>query len=92
MIFQILSIPKLQRLKTPTYLILGTRDRTGPGRAWKKKGVTFKLGQYQHMDKRLKDLNPKLNIMTLKGLGHLPHFEDYKRFSKYFYEIFQNNN
>lgn len=87
-IFSESIIPKLKRLKMPTYFILGTRDRTGPGRGWKKEGVTFKLGQYQLMGKRLRKLNSKLTITTLKGLGHLPHFEDYKRFSKYFYKIF----
>ncbi len=76
-------------LKVPVTLVLGTRDRTGPGRGWKKPGVTKKLGLYQNLGREIKKLNPKfVTVINLKGLGHMPHFEDYYRFSKVFYPLF----
>ena len=37
-------VDKFPDLTSPTYLIIGTRDKTGPGRGWKKEGVTRTLG------------------------------------------------
>lgn len=82
-------VSKFEDLKTETILVLGTRDRTGPGRGWKKEGVTRKLGQYHKLGKQIKALNPKnIKLIELDGLGHMPQFEDYKRFSKEFFALF----
>jgi len=81
-------LPRIEGLKPKTTLILGTRDKTGPGRGWKKKGVTHKLGQYDRLGKDFKKLLPKTKLIELSGLGHMPHFEDYPRFSKVFYPLF----
>lgn len=81
-------VEKFPKIKAKTVLIIGTRDRTGPGRGWKRKGVKRKLGQYQNLGKDIKKENPKLKLVELKGLGHMPQFEDYKRFAKVFYPEF----
>ncbi|EPZ50308.1 putative lysophospholipase [Bacteriovorax sp. BAL6_X] len=81
-------VVKFPKIKAKTVLILGTRDRTGPGRGWKKKGVKRKLGQYQNLGKDLKKENPKLKLIELDGLGHMPQFENYSRFAKVFYPEF----
>lgn len=82
-------VSKISSLKIETHLILGTRDRTGPGRGWKKKGVSKKLGLYQNLGKEIKSLNPrKIKLIELEGLGHMPQFEDYSAFAKVFYPIF----
>ncbi len=79
----------LKNLDIKLYLILGTRDRTGPGRAWKKQGVKRKLGQYQNLGREVKALNSShIKLIELQELGHMPHFEDYSRFSKVFYPLF----
>ncbi len=78
-------IDKLERTQVPISILLGIRDRTGPGRKWKKEGVNYQLGQYQLMKSRLVKLSDKIHIKNLNDLGHLPHFEDYERFSKSFY-------
>lgn len=75
---------KLKNLSVSTTLIMGTRDRTGPGRNWKKDGVTHKLGQYQNFGKKFRDVRPSLKVIELKDLGHVPQFEDFSRFSKAF--------
>lgn len=87
-IFEDNVVAKFPKIMAKTVLILGTRDRTGPGRGWKRKGVKRKLGQYQSLGKELKKENPKLKLVELKGLGHMPQFEDYKRFSKVFFREF----
>ena len=81
-------LPRIKALKVPTVLIIGTRDKTGPGRNWKKPGVTTKLGQYQLFGNRFKRLAPKSKVIELQGVGHMPQFEDYKRFSRVFYNLF----
>ena len=80
-------VSKFPKIKNETHLIIGTRDRTGPGRFWKKEGVKYKLGQYQYLGKQAHRKIKNSKLYELKGLGHMPHFEDYKRFSKVFYSI-----
>ncbi len=75
---------KFSSIKTETVLILGTRDRTGPGRGWKKKGVTYKLGQYQKLGKQVVKKFPNAKLYEMENIGHMPFFEDYDRFYKIF--------
>lgn len=79
---------KFKEVKIPVVLVIGTRDRTGPGRFWKKPGVKYKLGQYQNLGKKVHKLFPNSKLYDLKGLGHMPQFEDYGRFSKVFFRHF----
>lgn len=68
------------QLNVSTRLIIGTRDRTGPGRGWKKEGVTHLLGQYQELGKRTAAAIPNAELYELDGLGHMPQIEDFDRF------------
>lgn len=78
----------LPQLTVPVTLIIGTRDRTGPGRAFKKPGVTYKLGQYQVLGKKVADTLQKGSLIELDGLGHMPQFEDWTRFKAAFIPLF----
>jgi hypothetical protein len=71
-------------LRTSTTLILGTRDRTGPGRGWKKSGVSRELGRYDRLGAEIKNINASFDVVELDGLGHLPHIENFDRFSDVF--------
>lgn len=82
------TVARLKNIKVPSTLIIGTRDRTGPGRFWKKPGVTYKLGQYQNFKSKVNSLNPKINVIELKGLGHMPQYEDFETFSNVFFKLF----
>tara|TARA_R110001583_G_scaffold25094_14_gene91177 strand:- start:270 stop:1301 length:1032 start_codon:yes stop_codon:yes gene_type:complete len=75
---------KFSKISVPTSLIIGTRDRTGPGRGWKKPGVDYLLGQYQNLGKQAAELIPNADLYMLEGLGHLPHIEDFERFKPVF--------
>ncbi len=79
---------KMSEIKNKVFLVIGTRDQTGPGRSWKKPGVNHKLGDYKKLAKRTFKRFPSAKLYELKGLGHMPQFEDYKKFSSVFYPIF----
>lgn len=67
-------------LSVSAALILGTRDRTGPGRNWMKPGVQYELGRYDQLGDRIQQRNQSIEIFELKDLGHLPQIEDFERF------------
>ncbi|EQC43752.1 alpha/beta fold hydrolase [Bacteriovorax sp. Seq25_V] len=71
-------------INNPVTLILGTRDRTGPGRGFMKKGEKYQLGQYQNLGKKIIKLLKNGKYIELKGLGHMPQIEDFERFKKVF--------
>jgi pimeloyl-ACP methyl ester carboxylesterase len=80
MIFTQPVIEEFQYLTMPTTLILGTRDRTGPGRGWKKAGVARELGRYDQLGAEVLSRNPDIQLVALEGLGHMPQHEDFPRF------------
>jgi pimeloyl-ACP methyl ester carboxylesterase len=84
MIFTQPVVEEFAYLKVPTTLILGTRDRTGPGRNWKKPGVDYTLGRYDQLGEKIRQRNPNISLYKLEGLGHLPQIEDFERFKKVF--------
>jgi len=79
-------VGRFSEIKTKTYLIIGTRDTTGPGRGWLKEGVTRKLGEYKKLGRRAKNMINDSTLIELEGLGHMPQYEDYSVFIKAFYK------
>lgn len=75
---------KLAILKTETHLILGTRDRTAPGKGWQKPNSKRELGRYDRLGKEIKKRNSKIHLYELDGLGHMPQFENLGRFTEVF--------
>jgi pimeloyl-ACP methyl ester carboxylesterase len=80
MIFTQPVVTEFGDLSVPVSLIIGTRDRTGPGRNWMKPGVVRELGRYDRLGKEAAALIPGLALHELPGLGHLPHIEDFAVF------------
>jgi pimeloyl-ACP methyl ester carboxylesterase len=80
MIFTQPVITEFQDISVPVRLIIGTRDRTGPGRNWKKPGVDYELGRYDRLGKAAASLIPDAELYELNDLGHLPQIEDFERF------------
>ena len=78
-------VDDFKEIGNPITLIVGTRDRTGPGRGFKREGITYKLGQYQKLGKKISKSFKKGKLIELPGLGHMPQFEDWERFSKVFF-------
>ncbi len=84
MIFSGPVIEEFDDFKMPVTLILGTRDRTGPGRGWKKTGVEYELGRYDKLGAQVKARNAQIHVIELDNLGHLPQIENFERFEKAF--------
>ena len=91
MVFTQPVVEEFKDLAVPAALILGTRDRTGPGRHWMKKGVTYELGRYDLLGKRIRERNKTIDLFELDGLGHLPQIEDFERFSAAFKKALREN-
>lgn len=81
MIFTQPVITEFNDLSVPVSLIIGTRDRTGPGRKWKKENVDYELGRYDRLGKMATKLIPDAELYELPGLGHLPHIESFAEFT-----------
>ena len=79
---------RLHEINMDLTLIIGTRDRTGPGRGWMKKGTNYELGRYDKLGKAFKKRLPTAKVIELKDLGHMPQIEDYERFKKVFFPEF----
>ncbi|MDK2963238.1 MAG: hypothetical protein PWQ29_632 [Verrucomicrobiota bacterium] len=84
MIFTQPTVTEFPNIQVPTALILGTRDRTGPGRGWKRDGVDYELGRYDRLGRQVIKLIPQATLYELPGLGHLPQIEDFDRFKEVF--------
>ncbi|AIG00016.1 alpha/beta fold hydrolase [Alteromonas australica] len=84
MIFTQPVVEEFTHLNVPTTLILGTRDRTAPGRANKRDDVTRELGRYDKLGAEITARNPSIQVIELEGLGHLPQIEDFSRFKPNF--------
>jgi pimeloyl-ACP methyl ester carboxylesterase len=77
-------VDRFSQVTSETFLIIGTRDKTGPGRAWLKEGVTRKLGEYDKLGKNAHKMIKGSTLIELEGLGHMPQYEDYTAFKKAF--------
>ena len=88
LIFTGAVVNEFAKLSMPTHLIIGTRDTTGPGRGWKKPGVTRTLGQYDKLGKQAAEVIPNATLHELDDVGHMPQFEAFERYSAILHEIF----
>lgn len=84
MIFTQPVVTEFGDLSVPVSLIIGTRDRTGPGRNWMRPGVEYELGRYDRLGRTAAALIPGAVLFELPGLGHMPHIENFEAFSKVF--------
>ncbi|ENO13195.2 alpha/beta hydrolase [Marinobacter nanhaiticus D15-8W] len=84
MIFTQPVVEEYDDFNVPAALILGTRDRTGPGRNWKKEGVEYELGRYDQLGRAIRARNEDIQLYELEDLGHLPHIEAFDRFKTVF--------
>jgi pimeloyl-ACP methyl ester carboxylesterase len=83
-IFSESIVDRLPQIKNETFLIIGTRDKTGPGRGWLKKGITRTLGEYNKLGKIARDKIKGSTLLELEGLGHMPQYENYPVFADAF--------
>jgi pimeloyl-ACP methyl ester carboxylesterase len=89
MIFTQPVVTEFAHLSMPVSLIIGTRDRTGPGRNWKKAGTHYELGRYDKLGKKMLSIIPNGRLYEMNGLGHLPHVEDFEGFSQVLTQVLE---
>lgn len=78
---------EFKNIKTPTLLIIGTRDRTAIGKDRAPKELQSKMGQYQELGKKTQREIAGSKLVELENVGHLPHIEVYPKFFTALYEF-----
>ncbi|KPE52222.1 alpha/beta fold hydrolase [Chryseobacterium indologenes] len=78
---------EFKNLKTPTLLIIGTRDRTAIGKDRAPKELQPKMGQYQELGKKTQREIAGSELVELENVGHLPHIEVYPKFFNALYDF-----
>lgn len=78
---------EFKNIKTPTLLIIGTRDRTAIGKDRAPKEVQPTMGQYQELGKKTQQQIVGSKLVELENVGHLPHIEVYDKFWNALYEF-----
>lgn len=82
MIFTQPVVYEFPKLKVPTLLIIGTRDRTALGKANASEEVQSKMGLYQNLGKETQKKIPNSQLVEIENIGHLPHIEAFDKFIK----------
>lgn len=80
MIFTQPVVYEFNNIKTPTLLIIGTRDRTAIGKDRASKEMQPTMGLYHVLGKKTQKLIPGSKLVELEGIGHFPHIESFNRF------------
>jgi pimeloyl-ACP methyl ester carboxylesterase len=80
MIFTQPVVYEFPRVRAPTLLIIGQRDRTAIGRAWAPKDVAATLGDYPALGRKAAAAIPGAKLVEIEGAGHLPQVEAFERY------------
>jgi pimeloyl-ACP methyl ester carboxylesterase len=72
---------ELEHVKVKTILIVGELDRTAPGKEKADDEAAKKLGNYPVLAKAAAARIPNCELHILKGIGHIPHEEDFTQFT-----------
>jgi len=71
---------EFSELKTPTLLIIGTRDRTALGKNLVSKEVKATMGLYDQLGKETARKIPDAELVEIPDTGHLPHIEAFDEY------------
>jgi pimeloyl-ACP methyl ester carboxylesterase len=82
MIFTQPVVYEFPRLKVPTLLVIGQRDRTALGRAWAPKDVAATLGDYPALGKKTAAAIPGAQLVEIPGVGHVPQVEAFDAYAQ----------
>ncbi len=80
MIFNQPVVYEFEKIKVPTLLIIGTRDRTAIGKANAPKELQPLMGRYDQLGKTTVAKIPGAELLELEDVGHMPHIEVFDRF------------
>ena len=63
------------RVRVPTVLFIGGKDRTAPGANRASPTLAAKLGNYRELGRRAERAIPKAKLVEFPALGHSPQVE-----------------
>lgn len=72
----------LPRVRVPTRLIIGLRDKTALGRGFAAPEVAATMGDYTTLGKRARALIPGADLVELPGVGHIPQVEAFDAYEQ----------
>lgn len=70
------------RVKVPTRLVIGLRDRSAVGRPLAPPGLREAMGDYTKLGKEAQRRIPGAELVELPGVGHVPQVEAFPAFEK----------
>lgn len=80
MIFTQPVVYEFEKIKVPTLLIIGTRDRTALGKPLVSEEVRKTMGLYDTLGKTTKQKIKNAQLVEIENIGHLPHIEKFESF------------
>jgi pimeloyl-ACP methyl ester carboxylesterase len=81
MIFNQPVVYEFPRIRVPTTLMIGQRDRTAIGRDLASPELSERLGDYPQLGKRAARLIRNSRLVEFKDLGHSPQVQAPERFN-----------
>ncbi|GAO03174.1 alpha/beta fold hydrolase [Anaeromyxobacter sp. PSR-1] len=75
-------VHELERLRVPTRLVIGLRDRTAIGRPLAPAGLREAMGDYTRLGKAAQRRIPGAELVELPGIGHVPQVEAFPAFER----------
>lgn len=82
MIFTQPVMYEFNRIRVPTLLIIGQRDRTAIGRAWAPKEIADKMGNYPALGRKAARAIPGARLVEIAKVGHMPQVENFPVYEK----------
>lgn len=82
MIFTQPVLYEFKNIKSPTLLIIGTRDKTALGKPLVSQEVQKTMGNYAELGKKTQKAIPNAKLVEIPNTGHLPHIESFDSFIK----------
>ncbi|MFB3387193.1 alpha/beta fold hydrolase [Flavobacterium sp. LAR06] len=73
---------EFKNIKSPTLLIIGTRDKTALGKNLVSEEVKKTMGNYAELGKKTQKAIPNSKLVEVPNTGHLPHIESFDQFIK----------
>lgn len=78
------------RLKMPTLLVIGDKDRTVVGKDQLTEEQKKVYGQYPTLGVKTKKQIPRSELIILQGIGHIPHVQDLELFYRHLSRFIAN--
>ncbi|MEO6549514.1 MAG: alpha/beta hydrolase [Ferruginibacter sp.] len=82
MIYEQPVVYELNKINVPVLLMIGLADRTVVGKELLTEEQKAKHGQYTELGKMAHSAIPTAQLITFKGIGHIPHIQDAAQFKK----------